>query len=636
MDIALNQPLSWSRRNLAQINACRRYLQAQTLADITNLAGTQLLPHASALEEPPTEHVTRIARFNQEKPGRAAWRTWRRFLRTVSDKRGYLINPLGLWLVSHNQTRHWPTHVYDPNQDQLYTHVQGSHYRPHHRFTRGTFTNTYHDQINQVRGYPTSLSKIGGILRPQKNYVQAQDLSPQLSQPTLPFLKDTLPWEKELLQKSTLLIPLSDLASNLHTGNVITCSDGAATSSHGSFGFIVSTAQGQRLATCSGPVPGSFSNSFRSEAYGVLATVRFLQLIVPAPTYRIKITHYLDNQSVIARIESTNKHIHHAPNQRLKSEQDVIDAIYNITHGSMFELQLKWVRGHQDDTTQFNSLPLPAQLNCEADRQASQYEFTPQHSLSPVTPLPGTPCQLIIHGKSITGKLKRRVHDAATLPQLMNYLRDKFEWSAETLDTIDWQTYSHIIQKYKEKWTTIVKHVHAISPTGHIAHRNNSNLPHACPVCSAPHENNAHIIQCPHISRAQWRSKTIQRVQAHQTAVSDPYLIDILHDGLLRYHRQSDPTPPDLYQERYHALITTQNAIGWDQLYRGRWSIEWSQAHNKFTQTQPTRACLPSGPEWVLSFGRLLMDQWLELWALRNEQRHGKDVATKLQNRLAT
>jgi hypothetical protein len=110
---------------------------------------------------------------------------------------------------------------------------------------------------------------------------------------------------------------------------------------------------------------------------------------------------------------------------------------------------------------------------------------------------------------------------------------------------------------------------------------------------------------------------------------SDPNLIDILHDGLLRVHQDLPNIAPTSYPDSYTPLISTQNDIGWDQLYKGRWSIEWSKTHDRFHQNQPDNNHKISGKQWTLSFSRLLINRWIILWKLRNDQRHGEDEAQR-------
>ena len=215
---------------------------------------------------------------------------------------------------------------------------------------------------------------------------------------------------------------------------------------------------------------------------------------------------------------------------------------------------------------------------------------------------------------------------AVAIPRLQSYLQQKFNWDATTLNSIDWNVYEHILQKYSDKRNTIVKHLHLISPTGHIAHRNNSTLPHECPACSAPFEDNDHVMTCPHPTRSSWRDSTIQKISHYRIDESDPYLLDILRDGLSRYHRSLPTIDPQQYPLKYRRLILHQNRIGWDHLYRGRWCHEWSTLQAAFDQRQHM-ASHATVDKWILGIGRLLIDQWLVVWKLRNEQRHGIDEA---------
>ena len=122
MDIVLAQS-QWTKVHVIQINSCRRFLQAQTLADISNMPGTRIHPEFIHGQSPPTPSSIRISKFNQQRPGEKAWKTWRRFLLTVSNKYGVFTNPLGAWTADVGQVRPWPKTLYDPDLDELMTHA---------------------------------------------------------------------------------------------------------------------------------------------------------------------------------------------------------------------------------------------------------------------------------------------------------------------------------------------------------------------------------------------------------------------------------------------------------------------------------------------------------------------------------
>jgi len=629
MDLALYQN-RWNRRQLIQINSCRRYIQAQTLADITNPLGTRIINEAYSPRNPPSVTRTRIAQFNQQRPAPVAWRTWRRFLRTISDTYGVLRIPLRNWIKTHDTLRQWPKHVYDPSTDNLYQHCHDNLYQPFVRRSHGVFEVYLNGQLQVIKGYPTAVYQINGTMRAMKNFtVSTSNEPPRIAAQQVPSFQHLQDWERNLLQHVTWHADPEFVQQQLTNGNMVACSDGSASRNTGTYGYILSTTQGQRLVRGKGPSPGAFPNSFRSEAYGILAAMRMITRLLkkcyPLPAADVAITHWLDNQSVIHRVKSSMDAKYSTANQQLQPEQDVIQEVARTIVALPIKVNLKWVQGHQDRTRPYNSLTLEAQLNCEADKEAADFVNSDTNHSQTVPPLPHTNCQFVIQGLSITNKYKSRIHHAAQKRNLHDYTLRKFAWDPETPSLIDWDVFTDIIMKYSDRRTTIVKHIHDISPTGTIAHRNDPLLPHACPACHEPYEDNRHVIICSHASRRQWRSDTMQHLRHKQDPISDPYLQDILQDGLTRYHNNYDHIPNGSYPQQYAMLIDNQNKIGWDQLYKGRWALSWAQLHDDYRHGLQDRPTIPSGNEWVTSTGRLLIDRWLHLWKLRNEQRHNSD-----------
>jgi ribonuclease HI len=208
--------------------------------------------------------------------------------------------------------------------------------------------------------------------------------------------------------------------------------------------------------------PGANPNSFRSEAYGVLATMRWYLhafQVLQLPGHH-SIDHYLDNQSVITRInQSLNSKIAF-PNQRLLPEQDVIDEIVATIRKLPTATTIAWVKGHQDATQNYHQLTLSAQLNCEADELATAFTTSGDYHSPTVIPLPHTPASLLLHNNSVTGHIKFRVREAASTPPLHRYLCHRFRWDEEVIQMIDWKIYSYILPKYQKTRTTLVKHLH--------------------------------------------------------------------------------------------------------------------------------------------------------------------------------
>ena len=73
-------------------------------------------------------------------------------------------------------------------------------------------------------------------------------------------------WECNLLRQSALKTSWEGIRRQLQRGQLISCSDGSFSNDVGAFGFVIATKQRQCLVYGSGPAPGAYSNSFRSEA----------------------------------------------------------------------------------------------------------------------------------------------------------------------------------------------------------------------------------------------------------------------------------------------------------------------------------------------------------------------------------
>ena len=110
---------------------------------------------------------------------------------------------------------------------------------------------------------------------------------------------------------------------------------------------------------------------------------------------------------------------------------------------------------------------------------------------------------------------------------------------------------------------------------------------------------------------------------------TDLVLLDILRDGLTRWHQSLPSLEIQQYPQEYSALITSQSAIGWDHLYRGRWSKEWSKLQQSYLKKNSLTSPKCTGKHWVLAAGRHLIDRWFKVWDARNKARHGVDDDAK-------
>ena len=180
------------------------------------------------------------------------------------------------------------------------------------------------------------------------------------------------------------------------------------------------------------------------------------------------------------------------------------------------------------------------------------------------------------------------------------------------------------------------KLLHECLPTFHQLNKYGGS-PINCPSCGLNDENRDHIIRCPASPLAEWRRKfcwgAIDKFHAeHRTA---PLLIHVLRSAMEDWCQvESDQAvSPILYPLDVRQLLLEQNAIGWRQLFSGRFSLEWSKIQHACyyysKHRQKARNQRRDGSQWQVKLIGVMWDQWRLVWRMRNEAVHCHDAATR-------
>jgi hypothetical protein len=81
-------------------------------------------------------------------------------------------------------------------------------------------------------------------------------------------------------------------------------------------------------------------------------------------------------------------------------------------------------------------------------------------------------------------------------------------------------------------------------------------------------------------------------------------------------------------------IATAQAVIGWGQMMKGRFALEWQTAQHDAMNNKSTKH--KNAQRWSTQIIQTIFEKWLELWRLRNEDSHRRDwhaqrIATKEQ-----
>jgi hypothetical protein len=318
------------------------------------------------------------------------------------------------------------------------------------------------------------------------------------------------------------------------------------------------------------------------------------------------------------------------PNASMSSEWDVIAEIRTATAelGPQSTPRLTHILGHQDELQQYQDLPLPAQLNCDADALAGAFlAWLPFLDCSTVPILPTSGCQLALEEGTVTFNVKQQLKLARSTPPLRDYMCEKNGWCRDTFEDIDWTSHSRALRRHDKHRETMVKHMHNILPVGKQVHRYDPKYPECCPSCPEPLEDHTHFWCCPAPSRQAWRRDCYKAVfkclEDTDTALPLQSLLldalDVVLFGKCPSTIQPDPS--------VQHIADAQAAIGWSQIIKGRFSKSWAEFQH--AHMGPNVTARKTGTAWMTKVIDVLFAEWWTLWNSRNGDRHGRDLASQ-------
>ncbi len=246
------------------------------------------------------------------------------------------------------------------------------------------------------------------------------------------------PWELELLRHTSFAANQTSICETLSHGFRVV-SNGSVKDEHGngSFGWVMSSASGQRLVYGMGPARGRALHSYRAEACDLLSVLRFLI------RYR-EFTHShadwpgilaTDAQSVLDTFRGKDRDPQAVDTpvdldagkvvlDVLCPEWDVLIEIQAATK-LIPHLRIHYVKGHQDQDKAYEKLNLMGQLNVDADEQARKHgnEHGECRLFALLSPL--TRAHLLLPDGTVTGKFATVLQHEATAKPLQEYIQKK-------------------------------------------------------------------------------------------------------------------------------------------------------------------------------------------------------------------
>ena len=307
---------------------------------------------------------------------------------------------------------------------------------------------------------------------------------------------DTLqPWEQELLQYAEFTNEPFEFCTDLQP-HLRAVSDGSVRKeTQGAFGWSMRNEHNITVASGMGPARGGGTmTSYRAEAYGMLAILRFLIRMAEFTEMTFPWTGVIgtDSQSLLDTLFGKDE-------TRLKRDRDEpvnmegAQVVLNCTCPDwdiLIEIQeslSQHVKGHQDRERAYHTLDQMAQLNVDADARAGQYQDNNGATRPIALMTTRTKVHLLGNQGTVTSHYDKYLWTAATTLPLQTHLMDKYSWSRRILETINWDAHRRAIKRMYKRKPHLTKMVFDILPTTSMLNKYDNGR-RTCPSCQCLHE----------------------------------------------------------------------------------------------------------------------------------------------------
>ena len=655
MEIAMDSD-KFKPVDMKVLNFCRLALGVHTVSDIANATGTHLACGRWNWTKEQLPSWSKHQEVRQPPPNKAHWRLWRRLMQLIADPKGKLKRPLGRWLVPLTKLRRTWVHSFSHATKQLFSVNRESHQVLQHmpliagRFNRQPSSNVVlevpadavpvdvqviNDSI-RLAGDRPFLTVVTPSMDTFEHFVQAQPS----------WLSNMLPWFESLLPMQEVVRHASDL------DNLLLVSDGGAKGTSGSFGWVLGTRDGVRLAHGKGMVTGRDPKSYRAEFQGCRSGLTFLVLLLQH--FQLEATGqllvYLDNQGVVKKTAKLGEFRMALAKTALHSEWDMLATTNHLLDQLPVRPILIHVKGHQDDNAEvdLDSLSLESQMNIEADALASEVLLQDEEPEVKVPVCPHSRALLDLSGVTVNRHIRSTMMFHIRRDRYQTYVRDRFKWTVQQFQSTDSEFFCTLNTGFKRQMHFFSKFVLKKLPVNERLHRWDAANPPECPLCQQVPETDDHLFGCNCDTTRQFREDLVEAAKKVMDASWHPQLTHIVVAGLkagLTGSRVDINAFQSAQYVEFRQLLHEQNAVGWDHFLRGRISKEFiriQEEHAECLQHQRqarsesargdsgTTSKTKTPSHGMLKLLRLIWKAMRKHWLARNDVKHGKGHNTHL------
>lgn len=413
-------------------------------------------------------------------------------------------------------------------------------------------------------------------------------------------------------------------AQQIQNGEGIVVSDGSYKNGRSSAAFTTVPEKQIKGVTT---IPGNKKDqsSYRGELGGILAAITYTNKIAKEKRItRGKCVAVCDNKGAVQAVFGGRE-----INPRWKCF-DLLTLIRYQIEISPIRWEGKHVKGHQDDETPYDELPILAQANVDVDELAKE-ELRRQREINDQTRVEGQTWRLYDEKKNkwISGDIEKEIRRVVYEDAMQTW------WSKKTGGEIsehEWEEFKRLnrLTSGKEHLFAI-KHGASILGTKLNLVRRKHGECSLCPCCEKE-ENTDHILQCQSAVQKGKIRDEIQDLEDEIQRVTSWEIREGIREVLLSLNEQREPALEGNWSDETCEAVRKQYERGQRAFALGIWCKEWEELQNDYQKRIKSRV---QGRTIIVQIKKEVRKLVKEMWLNRNEQLHHKEDSEESKRKKA-
>jgi len=192
-----------------------------------------------------------------------------------------------------------------------------------------------------------------------------------------------------------------------------------------------------------------------------------------------------------------------------------------------------------------------------------------------------TKCEFRIKDRTICSSYLQEYREAASIPQLKGYLRDKLGWTANTHMHIQWDWFQAAIARYKHRSSHnhLVKLIHRQLATPAQLHKTGGQTwrDPTCLHCARQEpETFDHMLRCDLPEAIDFRRNLLARITKHLEYRTPDRFMKTMLAGIEAWLWHGEPLHDPDHPPELRDALQAQSEIGWSGSLRGYLSSTWA------------------------------------------------------------